>query len=104
MTAVLTGDLQVNDGDDPIAALRRTKENYATSEGLLQKLNIDPGSECVDPRKKKASLDRIAEHGLARVVLSHKQLLRVVVERFRLKHPLSLDLVVTPCLLGCPRP
>ena len=58
-------DLRVDDGDDPITALRRIKENYATSEDLLQNLTINAGSELVDPGQKKASLDRIDERGLA---------------------------------------
>ena len=62
-------DLRVDDGDDPIAALRRIKEIYATLEDPLQKLTIDPGSELVDPGQKKASLDRIAKRELAHVLL-----------------------------------
>ena len=61
--------LQVNNGDDPIAALRRIKEIYTTSEDPLQKLTIDPRSELVDPGQKKASLDRIVERELAYVLL-----------------------------------
>ena len=62
-------DLQVNDGDDPIAALGRIKEFYTTSEDPLQILTIDPRSELVDPGQKKASLDRIVERELAYVLL-----------------------------------
>ena len=68
--------LQVNNGDDPIAALRLIKEIYATSEDPLQKLTIDPGSEFVDPGKKKASLDRFAERELAHVLLLKQAIIK----------------------------
>ena len=58
-------DLRVDDGDDPIAGLRRIRENYATWEDLLQNLTINRCSKLVDPGQKKASLDRIDERGLA---------------------------------------